>query len=267
MFLDTTTIAGGAEWERAIDTAIRKCEVFAPVVTEASNDSRWVTRETLLALEIRVPIIPLLVSDRLPLRVIDRQFVDFRGAFSAGMADFLAALAKHISLPRLSQGAADRLIAAAIRARIRGDVRASNALVEQLIRGDDSLAASGYAFWRKLESALSTDFAKAAAHLLSIKEVSRRLPKTQYPGRRTYEWSVEILAPDDTLDAIDAVVYTLHPTFRDPVQRVRSREDRYRLSRVGWGTFPIGVRVEFVDYSTYDSHYLLTFETEHEEVL
>jgi hypothetical protein len=49
VFLDTTSVAGGAEWEweRTIDKAIRSCQVFAPLVTTASNQSAWVARETL----------------------------------------------------------------------------------------------------------------------------------------------------------------------------------------------------------------------------
>ena len=78
VFFAAKSIAGGAEWEREIDQAIRACKVFAPIVTATSNASRWVTKETLLALEVGVPILPLLFSDSLPLRIVDRTFYRFQ---------------------------------------------------------------------------------------------------------------------------------------------------------------------------------------------
>jgi TIR domain len=150
VFIDTKSIPGGAEWEREIDRAVRDCTIFAPIVSEASNNSRWVARETLLAVNIGVPIVPLLFSDNLPLRIVDLQFIDFRDNFEAGLSDLLSAISGHTGPLRSSAEATDRLIARAIRARLRGDLREANALVEQFVGIDIELASSAYTFWRKL---------------------------------------------------------------------------------------------------------------------
>ena len=233
VFFDTKSIRGGAQWEREIDRAIRSCKVFAPIVSEAANNSTWVAKETLLALSVGVPILPLLCSDSLPLRIVDRQFVDFRDSFEAGLSDLLSALADHLGPLRPSREVIDSLIARAIRARLGGDIREANALVEQFVGADSELAANGYSFWRKLESALDTNLAETVAPQLVIKETTSRMGRSEYDDRDAYLWALELHGADEYLDSIDAVVYTLHPTFPNPIQKVRSREDHFRLQQVG----------------------------------
>jgi len=265
VFMDTKALVGGTEWEREIEAAIRRCSVFAPCISTASNKSRWVAKETLLALKLDVPILPLLCSDALPLRVIDRQFIDFRDNFEAGLSDLFTALASHIGPLRLSTGAVDTLIAKAIRARLREDIRTANALVEQVVRADNELASTGYVFWRKLQTVLDTDCAKAAGPELIVRETTTRLRSSDYEdGRGAYEWALELHGPAHHLSAIDVVVYTLDPTFDVQVQKVRSREDNFRIERVGWGQFPVKIQVEFVDYTAVQGEYWLTFDDRHE---
>ena len=267
VFFDTRSIPGGAEWEREIDRAVRNCTIFAPIVSEASNNSQWVTKETLLALAVGVPIIPLLFSSCLPLRIVDRQFVDFRDDFEVGLSDLLSALSDQIGPLRSSPEIVDRLIARAIRARLKGDIREANALVEQFVGNDSELASSGYTFWRKLESALATDLASTVGPHLVVKEESSTINPSQYVGRDTFSWALEIHGADNHLDMIDAVVYTLHPTFSPQSQKVRSREEYFRLQQVGWGTFIVQIRVQFVDYTVFDGHYSLTFAGSNEAPL
>jgi len=267
VFLDTKSIAGGAEWEREIDKAIRNCTIFAPVVSEASNNSRWVARETLLALQVGVPILPLLFSDSLPLRIVDRQFVDFRDRFEAGLSDLLSSLSDHVGPLRSSPDVIDRLIAKAIRARLKGELREAKALVEQFVGNDSELASNGYTFWRKLESALATNLAATVGPQLVINEETSRMSPGQYQDRDAFVWTVELHGADTDLDLIDAVVYTLHPTFSNRTQKVRSREDHFRLQRVGWGPFTVLIHVEFVDYTAFDGSYMLTFAKTHKAPL
>jgi len=264
VFIDTKGIRGGAEWEREIDKAVRNCTIFAPIVSEASNNSRWVARETLLAINVGVTILPLLFSDSLPLRIVDRQFVDFRDKFEAGLSDLLSAISDYTGPLGISAEVTDRLIARAIRARLRGDLRESNALVEQFVGNDSELASSAYTFWRKLESALTSDFAAIVGPHLFIKENTSRMSPGQYDDRDAFLWAVEIHGTDKDLDKIDAVVYTVHPTFDNQTQKVRSREDHFRISRVGWGTFSVQIHIEFVDYTALDASYMLTFADTHE---
>jgi len=225
----------------------------------ASNSSKWVTRETLLALNVGVPILPLLFSDNLPLRIVDRQFVDFRGEFEAGISDLFAALADHVGPLQTSTAEVDRLIAKAIRARLRGDIREANSIVEQFVGKDCDLAASSYTFWRKLESSLATDLASSVGSHLVVMEQTSKMNGREYEDRDAFVWTLEIHGSDHDLALIDAVVYTLHPTFHNRIQKVRSSEDHFRLQRVGWGTFTVQIHVEFVDHTAFDGNYNLTF--------
>jgi hypothetical protein len=264
VFFDTRSIPGGAEWEREIDRAIRACQVFIPIVSTAANNSTWVARETLLALSVGVPILPILWSDSPPLRIVDRQFVDFRESFEAGLSDLLAALAAYLGPVRPSRETVDSLIARAIRARLSGKIHEANALVEQFVGPESGLAENGQSFWRKLETALASNFAETVAPRLTIREVTSRANSSQYQDRVAFEWALEIHGADECLDFIEAVVYTLHPTFENRTQKVRSREDHFRLKRVGWGIFPVEIRVEFIDYTAFEGRYTLTFQKTHE---
>jgi len=60
-----------------------------------------------------------------------------------------------------------------------------------------------------------------------------------YIGKDRWEWSVWVDGPPEELDALDRVVYVLHPTYHDPVRTVKDRARKFRLSTSGWGTFTI----------------------------
>ena len=64
-----------------------------------------------------------------------------------------------------------------------------------------------------------------------------------YEGNDYWHWSVWLDGPDDELDAVDHVVYTLHPSFPSPVQTIADRATRFRLDTAGWGTFTVYVRI------------------------
>ena len=209
----------------------------------------------------------VLLSGSLPLRLIDLQFIDFRGGFDAGVADLLSALTVYFGPVRRSHEAVDRLIATAIRAHISGDIRAANALVEQFVGPESDLASSSYWFWRKLQSTLETNFAESVGPRLSVMETTRRIRDNDYPDGIGYEWTLEIKGASDELDTIDSVRYTLHPTFQSSPQKIRAREIGFKLTRVGWGTFTVGIQIEFIDHTAIDCEYALTFAAEHEALL
>lgn len=71
----------------------------------------------------------------------------------------------------------------------------------------------------------------------------------KYQGDDWWRWSVWIDGPPEALDRVDHVVYTLHPTFPDPVRTIDDRTSSFRLSAIGWGTFKIRARVQFKDQS------------------
>ena len=99
----------------------------------------------------------------------------------------------------------------------------------------------------------------ARAKLAAIRpgNTSRQLPGGQWA------WTVFVAANEDTLGKIQCVQYTLHPTFPDPIQRVCERGDRadaaFPFSAQGWGTFEVGIKVEFKDGTTRDLRYMLRF--------
>jgi transcription initiation factor IIF auxiliary subunit len=65
----------------------------------------------------------------------------------------------------------------------------------------------------------------------------------QYREDDWWSWSVWLEGPLSELNKIDYVEYTLHPTFANPVRRVSSRSNRFRLDSEGWGVFPIYLQV------------------------
>jgi len=62
-------------------------------------------------------------------------------------------------------------------------------------------------------------------------------------GEGWWAWEVWLDGPDASLDQVDAVVYTLHPTFPNPRQRVTDRTSRFALHSGGWGEFMIYAEV------------------------
>ena len=72
-----------------------------------------------------------------------------------------------------------------------------------------------------------------------------------YLGNKQWSWTVFILGDGLTLDGIQCVEYTLHPTFPKPIQRVCVRGDHpnqaFPLSATGWGTFDVGIKILFRD--------------------
>ena len=64
-----------------------------------------------------------------------------------------------------------------------------------------------------------------------------------------YNWKVYLVGHRDTLLKIKEVVYTLHPTFANPVQKIKSstKNKNFSYSASGWGEFDIKVKIVFVD--------------------
>ena len=66
----------------------------------------------------------------------------------------------------------------------------------------------------------------------------------EYEGDDWWTWAVWVDGSDEALDRIDYVEWTLHPTFPDPIRKVRDRTQKFRLATGGWGEFQIRARVE-----------------------
>jgi transcription initiation factor IIF auxiliary subunit len=65
----------------------------------------------------------------------------------------------------------------------------------------------------------------------------------QYQGNDWWKWAVWVNGTDSDLKEIDHVVYTLHPTFPEPVRVVKTRSNKFKLKTGGWGNFRIHATV------------------------
>ncbi|MDQ3244627.1 MAG: toll/interleukin-1 receptor domain-containing protein [Gemmatimonadota bacterium] len=90
---DASGLYGGQAWSRGIDQAIRSCDVLLIVLSPDSYASEWVQKETLLAMKLRKPIVPVLFREaEIPVQLVDLQFVDFRGNRAEAIPELLTAI-------------------------------------------------------------------------------------------------------------------------------------------------------------------------------
>lgn len=69
----------------------------------------------------------------------------------------------------------------------------------------------------------------------------------EYKGKDWWKWSVWVDGPEQELDEIKYVEYTLHPTFSKPVRKIDDRSSKFRLETAGWGVFTIYAKVVHKD--------------------
>lgn len=81
--------------------------------------------------------------------------------------------------------------------------------------------------------------------LTNTSSYSDRRGKTDW-----WDWTARIEATEpDSLADVDYVEYHLHPTFQNPVRRVKAGEGGFPLKSRGWGVFELRARIVFVDKS------------------
>lgn len=79
----------------------------------------------------------------------------------------------------------------------------------------------------------------------------------KYEGEDWWRWAVWVEARDEALDLIDFVEWRLHPSFSNPIRKVRDRMSKFRLETGGWGVFQIIARLQMKDgQQTKLGHYL-----------
>jgi transcription initiation factor IIF auxiliary subunit len=71
----------------------------------------------------------------------------------------------------------------------------------------------------------------------------------EYAGDNYWKWWVWLEGSTAELDAVDYVVYKLHPTFPSPVRKVSTRDTKFRLETAGWGVFRLYAKVVFTNKS------------------
>jgi NTE family protein len=81
-----------------------------------------------------------------------------------------------------------------------------------------------------------------------------------YVGDDYWHWSAWIEGPDEELDRVKQVVYTLHHTFPSPIRTVTDRQSKFRLETEGWGVFRLYATVVHDDKTEELLHLDLEFE-------
>jgi transcription initiation factor IIF auxiliary subunit len=79
----------------------------------------------------------------------------------------------------------------------------------------------------------------------------------RYEGGDWWTWAVWLEGRDEALDFVEFVEWALHPTFPNPVRRVRDRASKFRLETGGWGVFPIVARVQMKNGEQTKLHHYL----------
>jgi len=260
VWIDREGLDGGAAWEQAIDSALKECAVFVVLISPQSNESQWVRRETIRAEQLQKVRIPILIEGELPLRLLDIQFVDFRGDYEGGLRDLMEVLQVYMSPEQKNQNEIDRLVGAAVRAFLKGEISSANSLMGQAAVMENDIADKLNEFWQHLIETRESDSAADLMSKITILEKAKAAGKFEN-GNTRFEWSVEVDAPDAALNQIDHVKYELHESFAVPTQIVRDRQTRFRLSASGWGTFDIQLEVHFKDGTVGSTHHELTFES------
>ena len=97
---DISGLRGGEAWASAIDRAVRDSDALIVVLSPDSSASEWVQKETLLAMKLHKPIVPILLREtEIPLQFINLQFVDFREDKAKATQTLFEALSTSIASP------------------------------------------------------------------------------------------------------------------------------------------------------------------------
>jgi transcription initiation factor IIF auxiliary subunit len=60
-----------------------------------------------------------------------------------------------------------------------------------------------------------------------------------------WKWTAYLDGDDAELDAIAFVEYHLHPSFPNPIRRIKVREGGFPVSSKGWGVFELTAKIVF----------------------
>lgn len=97
---------------------------------------------------------------------------------------------------------------------------------------------------------------------IEVKNDSQYSGRKLYVGKKAWEWTIYIDSEPSVLQNILRVTYQLHPTFTDPIKIIREpgkTSKAFPYSTTGWGTFNVGVRIEFKDGSELTTNHYLVF--------
>lgn len=108
---------------------------------------------------------------------------------------------------------------------------------------------------------------KVDTKTIEIKNSSKKIGRKVYIGKREWEWTIYLTSDQRTLQNINCVKYTLHPTFPKPVWEFCGEKNKgtidkaYPLTMIGWGTFTVDVLISFKDGTVLRKKHRLIFES------
>jgi hypothetical protein len=259
VFMDKSSISGGAAWAALLEEAINTCSVVVVLCSVRAMAGRWVMREILFSLERNKPIIPVRLDGNLPLALIDRQFIDGQAHIEEYVPELISAVAKYTSsVP--ADVEVDMLLAASIRAQLADERGNAMAHYQRAASLDPSLPASAADLWIRL-AALPTNVVDV--NNIAFVVSAEKLSESQYPDRRdAYRWSLSIDAPTPVIEAISHVTYDLSSYFSDGLQTVRSQNDGFMVSKIAWGPLAFPIHIIFRDGNVFDTWIDLTLQNQ-----
>ncbi len=102
----------------------------------------------------------------------------------------------------------------------------------------------------------------AGGRSLELTNVAEQVTNNPSYPENKWSWTAYVSADKATIDRIRCVVYTLHPTFAQPVVKVCKTVNAlypFSVSALGWGTFTLLARVEFLDGKSENLSHFLSF--------
>lgn len=92
-WMDSASMAGGERYTKKIESGIKDATSVVVVVSNSSNESKWVRREVLYAQQLGKRVVPVLASQvKLPIHLIDLNVLDLHKDFNTGFEQLLSAL-------------------------------------------------------------------------------------------------------------------------------------------------------------------------------
>lgn len=93
VWMDVSTLRAGQDWADEIDRAVRACDALILVVSPDSMKSEWVSKETILAMNLKKSVVPVMCRQTtLPVHLIDIQYIDFQNSYDEALQQLHQAL-------------------------------------------------------------------------------------------------------------------------------------------------------------------------------
>jgi len=93
VWMDVSTLRAGQDWADEIDRAVRACDALILVVSPDSMKSEWVSKETILAMNLKKSIVPVICRQTdLPVHLVDIQYIDFQGRYNEALRQLVQVL-------------------------------------------------------------------------------------------------------------------------------------------------------------------------------